>query len=178
MTRYQFSPEESTVWIDARSSLHPIHSESKGVTGWIELSLNSGGGIDAAASATGSLEMPISALTSGNPLYDREMARRVEARRFPTITGKLRSVAPSGTEGRYTAEGEVTFRGVTRLVRDELAISPAEDGTVVIEGEHVFELPDFGMQPPRIMMLKVYPDVRVRIRLAGKEVGDVPRNPR
>ena len=75
------------------------------------------------------------------------------------------------TEGRYLAEGDITFKGVTQQVADEVVLSVPADGTVVFEGEHVFNLPDFGMEPPKIMMLRVYPDVKIRVQIVAKAAG-------
>jgi polyisoprenoid-binding protein YceI len=80
-------------------------------------------------------------------------------------------MTPGETKGSYVTEGDITFRGVTQRVSDEVALSTPDDGTVVFEGQHVFNLPDFGMEPPKIMMLKVYPDVAIRVRIVAKAVG-------
>jgi polyisoprenoid-binding protein YceI len=72
------------------------------------------------------------------------------------------------TQGRYLAEGDITFKGVTQRVSDEVTLSAPKAETIVFEGEHVFNLPDFGMDPPKIMMLKVYPDVTIRVRIVAK----------
>ena len=37
VTRYRILPTRSRVWIDARSNLHPIHTEAGGLEGWLEL---------------------------------------------------------------------------------------------------------------------------------------------
>lgn len=169
MARYEIDEAETRVWIDARSSLHPIHSESKGLSGFFDGAVTDGSALDPATEIRAVLELPIDALSSGNPMYDREMRRRVDARRYPRIDAVLTGMAPVGSDGRYTAEGDVTFRGVTRRVSDEVTLSCPESGTIVFEGEHVFNLPDFGMEPPKILMFKVYPDVKVRVRIVARE---------
>jgi polyisoprenoid-binding protein YceI len=156
------------VFIDARSTLHPIHSESKGLTGFFDGEVDAEGLLDLSSPPRASLEIPIDLLSSGNPIYDREMKRRVDARRFPAITAELTDMSPAGAAGRYTTQGDVTFRGVTQRVTDELVMSVPDAGTIVFQGEHVFNLPDFGMEPPRIMMLKVHPDVKIRVHIVAK----------
>ena len=109
-----------------------------------------------------------SGIVGGSPLlpvYDGEMRRRVDARRYPSITAVLTSLRAGSPAGRYVAEGDVTFRGVTRRVTGDLTISPAGPGALRFEGEHVFNLRDFGMEPPRILMLRVFPEVTVRVRV-------------
>src|SRR3954447_11424130 len=87
MTRYRIDPERSRVVIDARSSVHPIHTEVTGLTGWISLGPEASGG---------SVELPVERLRSGNPLEDAELRRRIDARRFPTITGTVTALEELG----------------------------------------------------------------------------------
>ncbi|MGZ4793562.1 MAG: hypothetical protein ACXWBO_17045, partial [Ilumatobacteraceae bacterium] len=37
LTRYRIVPSKSRVWIEARSNVHPIHTEAEGLQGWLEL---------------------------------------------------------------------------------------------------------------------------------------------
>jgi len=171
MGRYTIEADESAVWIEARSSLHPIHSMTHGMGGYLEAAVGADGLLELSSAPRAHLELPIAEMSSGNGIYDREMMRRVEAGRFPTITATLRQMTPGESEGSYVAEGDVTFRGVTQRVSDEVRLSTPDSGTLVFEGRHVFNLRDFGMEPPRIMMLKVYPEVTIRVRIVAKEVG-------
>jgi polyisoprenoid-binding protein YceI len=168
MPRYQIDESQTVVWIDARSSLHPIHSESRALRGYFEGELDGDAGLALESGASAELQLPLNALSSGNAMYDREMMRRVDARRYPTIGAVLRSITPTGTKGQYRTEGDVTFRGVTQRVADDVTLSVPAPGSLVFEGEHVFNLPDFGMQPPKILMLKVHPDVKVRVRIVAR----------
>jgi polyisoprenoid-binding protein YceI len=160
--RYRLDPVRSRVSIDARSSLHPIHSETTGLDGWLELEV-SDGAIDVDAMPHGHVEFPVDKLASGNPLEDREMQRRIDSRRFPTISGELESMKATDAPARYLVSGAITFRGVTRKYSDEITFAAAGAGTVTISGQSVFDIRDFGMEPPRILMLKVQPEVTVRI---------------
>ena len=65
--------------------------------------------------------------------------------------------------------GDLTF-GVTRPYEDEMTVE-ASDGTVILAGEKTFDVRDFGMQPPRILLLRVEPHVSVKVAItAEKEV--------
>lgn len=168
MTGYRIAPERSQVWIEARSSLHPIDGTAAGLTGLIEVELD-GDGIDMSAAPRASVELPVDRLRSGNPLYDREMQRRVEASRYPTITGRATGFQPSRSGyGAYTVSGELTFHGVTRRIAAEGRLTRLDDHTLVVEGEHVFDVRDYGITPPKILMLRVYPEVRVRVRVVAE----------
>jgi polyisoprenoid-binding protein YceI len=81
----------------------------------------------------------------------------------------LLEMEPTGTDGRYRVRGAVTFRGVTREHTDELTVHPIEDGGVRLEGRSSFDVRDFGMDPPRILMLRVEPQVDVRVDIVALE---------
>lgn len=114
---------------------------------------------------SGRVEVPVSSLRSGNPLEDAELQRRVDARRFPTIVGEVRN-AIALEPGRFRVEGDLTFHGVTRAVTGELHLELDGD-RLRIDGEQVFDVREFGIKPPRILMLRVEPDVRVHILLVA-----------
>ena len=113
------------------------------------------------------IEVPVRSLRSGNPLEDAELQRRVDARRFPTITGDVRSATAVDGRGHFRVDGELTFHGVSQTVAGELRVT-REDDRVRIEGEHVFDVRGFGVKPPRILMLRVDPEVRVEINLVAE----------
>lgn len=171
MARYRIVPERSTVWIDARSSLHPIHSETSGLSGYFAGEVSPSGRLDPSAAVAAVVEMPVAALSSGNPLYDREMRRRVDARRYPVIRGELREVKETQQDGSYLMRGDVTFRGVTRSYTGEVTLRRLERGAVEFTGQHTFDIRDFGMEPPKILMLRVYPEVDVRVRIVAVPEG-------
>lgn len=164
MTRYRIDPQRSTVSIEARSSLHPIHGEASGLEGYFDAELNDGARADA-VTPSARIELELDALKSGNGLYDREMMRRADARRYPTIVGELKELTPLG-DGRYRVKGDLTFHGVTREVEGDVNVKVA-DGKLEMEGEQTFDIRDFDMQPPKILMLKVHPDVNVRLHLVA-----------
>jgi polyisoprenoid-binding protein YceI len=171
VARYDIVPERSEVWIDATSSLHPIHSRTTGLEGFLDLEVQGGGGLDLAATPKAQLSLPVVRLSSGNPLEDRELRRRIDARRFPTIDGRLTEMSTAGSDGRYVLRGDVTFRGVTNAYEDEMSIAQLDDRTLRLEGESTFDIRDFGMEPPRILMLRVHPEVSVKVAIVAMKEG-------
>jgi hypothetical protein len=166
VARYRIVPERSRVWIDARSSLHPIHSTSDGLEGYVELGLGADGAVDLTEQPAGNLSLAVSLLSSGNRMEDREMHRRIDVRRYPTIQGVLREIQPMDGDGRYQVSGEVTFRGVSRSHQDQMTIHQVDEAdpeTVHLTGASRFDIRDYGMEPPRILMLRVEPEVDVRV---------------
>jgi polyisoprenoid-binding protein YceI len=172
--RYVIVPERSQVWIDARSSLHPINTRTDGLEGYLEFEADGGGRIDLDAECPRArLSLPVDRLQSGNALEDRELRRRIDARRFPTIVGELTAMKAVGADSRYLVTGDLTVRGVTRSYEDEMEFAFLDDGTIRAGGRSTFDVRDFGMEPPRILMFKVEPEVQVRVEIiARKESND------
>jgi polyisoprenoid-binding protein YceI len=164
---FQIDPRQSRVWIEARSSMHPIHGEAEGLEGSVEAHM-ADGRIDLTEGPRILIELPVEKLQSGKRLEDVEMMRRIDARRFPTIRGQTTEFKENG--GRYRVRGDLTFHGVTRQVEGEVTISAPDERSLVIEGEQTFDIRDFGVDPPKILMLKVHPDVRVRVKVVAQQV--------
>ena len=171
MARYRIVPERSKVFISARSSLHPIDTRTDGLQGFVDVEVQGGGRLNLTVPTKGRVSLPVERISSGNPLEDRELRRRLDTRRYPTIEGELTDMHETGRDGRYRVRGDVTFKGSTRTYEDEMAVSQDDDGTLRLTGESTFDIRDFGMDPPRILMLKVEPEVGVRVEiLAEREV--------
>jgi polyisoprenoid-binding protein YceI len=167
LARYSFDSVRSGVWVSGRSSLHPINTETKGVTGWFEASFRPDGSLDLGSDISGELELAVERLTSGNQLYDRELRRRIDARRFPTIGGRITAVEPADTPLRYLVSGDIVFHGKTRSFQHEMHIS-ASNGAIELSGDYLFDIREFGMKPPSMLMVRVYPEISVRVELHGQ----------
>jgi polyisoprenoid-binding protein YceI len=168
MPRFRIVPERSRVWLEATSSVHPIHGEASGLSGSIDVQFD-GTGLDLSSSPDIKVELPVEQLKSGNRLEDAEMMRRIDARRYPAIRGVVKDMKSQGVDGRYAVTGDLSFHGVTQTVEGEVTVSRPDDGTLVIEGEQQFDIRDFKVSPPKVLMLKVHPEVKVRIRVEAVE---------
>jgi polyisoprenoid-binding protein YceI len=167
VTLFRIEPERSKLWIDATSSLHPIHTETDGLEGSFEADLLDSGQLDPSSPPKADLQLAVRLLTSGNPFYDREIQRRTESRKFPTISGRLTSMQPTEEAGRYLVGGELTFRGTTRSVDGEMTLTAPDARSVQLDGQQTFDMRDFGMNPPRILTLRVHPEVTVRVAIVA-----------
>ena len=96
-TRFTFDSVRSCVWVSGRSSLHPINTETRGLKGWFEAGIGTDGSLDLDQPVSGELELAVERLTSGNQLYDRELRRRMDARRYPTIAGRITDIVVDGS---------------------------------------------------------------------------------
>ena len=172
MTHFAFVPADSRLFIHASSSIHGIHTDADGVEGTLELTFRDDGSIDLDAPVAGSLRFEISRLKSGNPLNDRETERRIESRRYPLVEASVSSLAligPGDEQGswRYRVGGVLTLHGVTRDLDGEITMRTADDGRggrlVQIWGEQVLDVRAWKIKPPNLGLIKVHPDVRVRL---------------
>ncbi len=153
------------MWIDARSNVHPIHSSTSGLEGYVELTLGPEGTVDLASKPAGKLSLSVDRLSSGNRMEDRELHQRIDSRRYPTIEGILEQLEPDGSDSSYRVTGDITFRGVSRPHEDVMVIRPVDDQTISLEGSSRFDIREFGMQPPKVLMLKVEPEVDIRVEI-------------
>jgi polyisoprenoid-binding protein YceI len=167
VTRFAIDPRRSTVWIEARSSLHPIHGEAAGLEGYLEVTVTDGQ-LDLSQPAELHVELPVDRLKSGNPLQDRELQRRIDADRFRKVSGDARKVQEADGDGRYRVNGDVSFHGATRTMEGDIRVSASDDRTLVVEGEQIFDIRDFNLKPPKILMFRVEPEVTVRIRVTAE----------
>ena len=167
MTRYTIVPDRSRVWIDARSNVHPIHSETSGLEGYVDLLLEPGGRLDPSSESRGHLSLAVDHLKSGNRMEDRELRRRIDAGRFPLIEGELGQMVREGSDGSYRVSGDVTFRGARRHYEDIMNMELIDDRTISLSGSSRFDIRDFGMQPPRVLVLKVEPEVDVKVAIVA-----------
>lgn len=167
MTRYVIDPGRSRVWIEARSSLHPIRSTSDGLEGFVELDLAADGSLDLGRPPAGRISLPVSRLSTGNRLEDRELSKRIEAARYPTIEGELEQMTAADGDHAYAVRGRVTFLGVTCAHEGEMAVVADPGGQLRLTGSSRFDVRTFGLEPPRVLLMKVDPQVDVRVEIVA-----------
>ena len=173
MTRYSFEPDDSRLFIHASSSIHGISTDADGVEGELELTVAPDGSIDTTKPVAGSLRFEIGRLSSGNPLYDIETERRIEAKKFPLVEATLTAVeligpGEDGDGFRYRVDGDLTFHGVTQTLAGEIGFRVADGETVQIWGEQVIDVRAWKINPPKLGLIKVHPDVRVRLEATAR----------
>jgi polyisoprenoid-binding protein YceI len=169
-TRFRIDPARSRVWTESRSSVHPIHGEADGLHGEMDVRLLDGR-LDLSVPPRIRLELDVERLKSGNALYDGEMLRRIAARRFPTIVGEVTEMRELDSSNRYQVAGALSFHGVTRPEDGEITVEINDGRTLVIDGEQTFDVREFDVEPPKLLMLKVHPDVTVRVHLVADAEG-------
>ena len=167
---FRINPDRAAFLLVARSNAGPITFGATGIEGSIEAKLT-GSAVSVSIPPAARLKVPVHRLTCGNQLYDAELMRRVDARRYPSAVIELREATPVGSTGRFHVEGELTFHGVTRATAGTVSVSFPTPGRMVVEGEQILDMRHFEITPPAVAMLRIYPDVRVQLHLEAEVAG-------
>jgi hypothetical protein len=158
--RYIIDPEASRVWIRGTSSVHPIHAEAGGLTGWFAARIEGGRFVD--DDITGHVAIAVDLLASGNPLVDRETRRRINAKRHPLITGDITAV-DAVAHDVADIRGIVAFRGERVEAAGTIGIEAAGE-RLVLEGAQSLDVRAWGLRPPSLIAIRVHPEIEVAIR--------------
>ncbi|MEP6659552.1 MAG: helix-turn-helix transcriptional regulator [Acidimicrobiales bacterium] len=161
---FRLEPERSAVLIQARSSVGPIEFGALGLVGWIDVELDHGVVVQG-SEPRAHIDIDVNQLQSGNALYDAELRRRIDARRFPLATVELREASPVGSGPRYRLSGDVTFHGVRKQLAGAVDMAVRDPSTIVVTGEQMFDVRDFDITLPAVLQLRIYPDVRIHLRI-------------
>jgi len=161
--RYRLIPDRSVVLIEVRSTVGPLAFGAIGVDGWVEAAVHGTTLQQTDSPPAAHLEINVSGLRSGNRVYDAELARRIDSRRFPRATADLRECLASGPGNLFRLKGELTFHGVTRQAQGTVSVEVTPGRRLVISGDQAFDIRDFAIPSPTVLMLRIYPDIRVKL---------------
>ena len=171
MAKFEPIPHRSELYLEAESSVHPIHASTTDLEGYFEAELLADGQLDLTVAPSGRLEVFIDSLESGNKLIDRETQRRLNTRRFPSIIAEVLEIRQTADNGRYQAAGNLTFHGETQRLEDSLTVKQLDEHTIEVSGQITFDVRDFGIEPPSLLMLKVYPEIKARLKVVAERKG-------
>jgi len=69
---------------------------------------------------------------------------------------------------RYQVAGEVTFHGVSRALDGTVAVTMPTSRRLLVRGEQLVDIRDFGVSSPTVLMLRIYPDVEVGVQIEAE----------
>jgi polyisoprenoid-binding protein YceI len=164
---YGIDTAASALLIEARSTVGPIELATTALTGAAVVTLNPEGGLDDTADPAAQIELAVASLTSGNALYDAEVQRRLDARRYPLIRAELHHARALDAE-RWSLEGGLTIHGTTRSMTGSADVRLLARDRMRIVGEQLIDIRDFAISLPSTLMLRIYPDVMVRFRIEAR----------
>ena len=167
MPRFDVNTAQTTVQVGLRVNLHPSHITANSLTGFIECELDDQGKPRLDQPYRAELTLPVDAIKSGNGIQDREMRRRFDTSRYPTITAVVTHGEELDGEGLYRATARLTLHGVTKDITGDVKLT-ASGNTLTIDGQQVINVKDFGIDPPRLIILKVEPDVDLQVHIVAE----------
>jgi polyisoprenoid-binding protein YceI len=153
------------VLVEARSNVGTVAFGTTAVTGCVDVVVNDGG-IDAQEHPQGRLRVPLETLRSGNALYDAELQTRLGVQRYPMVDVELQEAQALG-DGHYRVTGTVALHGVTCTLGGGVVLT-MRDGMLDIAGEEVIDIRDFDIELPSVLMLRIYPEVKVSLQLRAR----------
>jgi hypothetical protein len=168
--RFRIVPGQSRLKVTAKSNVHPIHGESDQMEGFIDLALKDGIP-DLTAPAAARLEIQVDRIKADNSLFENELHRRLDIRRFPRIVGELIGAIPTA-DGEYTAEGNLTFHGTTRPLETPMRVRVLGGTRLEAQWDQKIDIREFNLTAPRILAFKVDPVVEVSLKVVAEKEGE------
>ncbi len=160
MTHYVIDPEQSVVQVLARSSLHPFRGVAP-VSGHFDADFSEGR-LDVGKPLGGRLRLDVDDLRGDVPHLERELRNRLDSQRYPTVIAVLTDVREAADHG-YQMSGELTLHGRTQQVDGLASLDLDARGQLRMRGTLTLDIRDFGLTPPKLLMLKVHPEVEVQL---------------
>jgi polyisoprenoid-binding protein YceI len=167
MPRFRVIAEQSPVTIITTSTTHDTRAHADRLSGVLVCEFDERGHPRLDAPWSAELRLPVAAIKSGNPLQDRVMRGQVEAAKHPIISVKVTSARALRRAGHYRATAQITFHGRTRTVEGHVTVRTDGDH-LLINGEQRFDMREFDIEPPRLLILRVDPVVVVSVHITAR----------
>jgi hypothetical protein len=162
--KFSVQSAASKLSFEAKSTLHAVHGTASQLKGSVSATIGDGS-LALDPPPVMHVEFPVERLTSGNTLQDREMWKLLDSKRSPTVAADLRSLTLTAGN-TYRAAGDITLSGRRKSYAGDLTIVADQD-RLVVDGSLVVDIRDFGLQPPRLLMVTVQPQVTVTLHLVA-----------
>lgn len=158
---YTVAPGSSRAMFYAHATGHDFSGTTTDLRGHVRLDPAEPG-----AAASGEVRVGAASMDTGIGKRNRDMLRLLETDRHPDIVFRLERLEPAGGEKgslppKATLHGTLEVRGVSKPLSVPGSVEPAE-GAFVVRGEFPVDIRDFGIEPPRAMLvIRMQPMVRV-----------------
>lgn len=169
--RFEVISSLSRVGFDAQSTMHDFSGVTQDVSGWVEARL-----ADPGKDGRGQIVARAATLRTGIDGRDEEMRERLDVEHHPDLrfdwTGfELESLDRATTKLRGHALGTLTVKGVTRPLRIPVNVELDPQRRLVLAGELVVKMSDFGVEPPNLGVIRVKDEVKVWLSLRLRSLG-------
>ncbi|MGA8224721.1 MAG: YceI family protein [Candidatus Acidiferrales bacterium] len=116
------------------------------------------------------LKIAAESVKTGSGLRDKEVKGKnfFAVKEFPEIQFVSKSILAGSDAAKYSMEGELTLRGITKPVTLDVEVEPEKEGREHVAANFTFNRRDFGMthNPP---LNHVADNIRVQIDLEVEE---------
>ena len=141
-------------------TLQSFRLQTAGLRGEFEALVSPDGRLESQG-VSGRFSLPTDSLHSGNRLFDRDMKKMLEIRKYPEITGEILDVKADDANGGYQLRGNLTLHGVRNEVTGRARVVELGDGHALIEGAMTLDFTHFKLDPPKLLILKVMPELEI-----------------
>ncbi len=163
---FHFDSSQSVVRFDAKAFLHSFAGTTHDVMGTIRMR-----DLEGPNDAEACVRIDAASLTTGNAIRDRTMrTSHLETTKYPTIEFRLLAVEDVRRDARgwdFAARGSLALHGVTRQI--VLPMRAQEEGeSVRLTGTLPLKMSDYGIPPPRFLLLTVEDEVVVSFDILAR----------
>jgi polyisoprenoid-binding protein YceI len=166
--RYTIDASASSLTYEAGSTLRTISGTAEEFAGYIEVAWDDRGRVAPNPPAAMRMEIPTAKLRSGSSTKDQEVWRLIDVGRFPRIIAELRSIEPLYGSSIYQATGSVTLAGRTRSYTGQMLVVTDDFSDVSVRGDLVIDIRDYGLEPPRMLFVRIEPIITVHLTLVAR----------
>ncbi|HUH03494.1 MAG TPA: YceI family protein [Kofleriaceae bacterium] len=167
MPTYRVDGAGSALVVRARSSVHDTDTRFDQVTGSVEAdpaALETAG-------ATARFEVHMASFDAGDWLKNRKLKKDLELDTHPTAQFELRELreVTRGESSRFeaVAVGVIRYRG-RELPMEIRGSGTMDEHGIDATGSFDVDIRAFGMQPPKILMFKIEPEVTIEVTLRAR----------
>jgi polyisoprenoid-binding protein YceI len=159
MTRFSVVTHRSRVEVVVKVTLQRFHLKSEQVRGAFDADVDEQGAIRS-PEMSGRMKVRSDSLKSGNRLFDRDMNKMLETRKYSEITGEILGAEPNG-DGDYAIRGRLYLHGMSEDVTGVARVIEAGPDHALFEGKMTIDFTHFNLDPPKLLVLKVIPELEV-----------------
>lgn len=164
MPSYNVDTGRSQILVRARSSIHDTNTTFSKISGRVEAD----GDTLEETGATASFSVDMGAFDAGDWLKNRKLKKDMDPGRYPTATFELTELRDVKREddGSFVARavGTLAWRGRSLTV-EVAGKGTLDDSGIDATGTFDLDIRELGMEPPKILMFKVEPEVTIEVTL-------------
>jgi polyisoprenoid-binding protein YceI len=167
--RYEIDSRASRMQVMATSNIHDTTTEWSEISGDVEADPDR----LAEEGATASFAVNMTKYDAGDWLKNRKIKKDMDLDKHPkatfTLTGLENVVRKDDGSFEAKAIGTLSWRG-KELTLTIAGTGVLDDDKIEAKGSFEMDITDLGLKPPKFLMFKMSPEVRVEVEIRGRTV--------